>query len=98
MSSKKTMSEEASPANDQPKSWFERLTYTFQDEPRNRGDIINLLEAAVESELIDQDAFAIVEGALEVSEEQVRDIMIPPSQMIVIKSDEDPKTTLRKII
>ena len=92
------MSDGSSPSNDQQKSWFERLTQAFTDEPKSRDDIINLLEAAVNSELIDKDAFAIVEGALNVTEVQVRDIMIPPSQMIVVKSDDNPKTTLRKII
>ncbi|WP_438463943.1 HlyC/CorC family transporter [Marinomonas sp. PE14-40] len=94
------MSEDrSSPSNDQqPKSWFERLSQAFNDEPKSREDIINLLEASVQSEVIDKDAFTIIEGALEVSEVQVRDIMIPPSQMVVVKSDDDPKTTLRKII
>lgn len=94
------MSEDrSSPSNDQqPKSWFERLSQAFNDEPKSRKDIINLLEASVQSEVIDKDAFTIIEGALEVSEVQVRDIMIPPSQMVVVKSDDDPKTTLRKII
>lgn len=94
------MSEDrSSTSNDQQsKSWFERLTQAFNDEPKNRKDIINLLEAAVSSELIDKDAFTIIEGALEVSEVQARDIMIPPSQMVVVKSDNDPKTTIRKII
>ncbi|UTW00830.1 CBS domain-containing protein [Marinomonas rhizomae] len=85
-------------SNDQQKSWFERLTQAFNDEPRSRGDIVKLLEAAVKSDVIDRDAFTIVEGALEVSEVQARDIMIPPSQMVVIKSEDDPKTSIRKII
>ena len=85
-------------SNDQQKSWFERLTQAFNDEPRSRGDIVKLLEAAVKSDIIDRDAFTIVEGALEVSEVQARDIMIPPSQMVVIKSEDDPKTSIRKII
>lgn len=93
------MSEDrSSSSNDQQKSWFERLTQAFSDEPQSRGDIINLLDAAVKSDIIDQDAFTIVEGALEVSEVQARDITIPPSQMVVIRSEDDPKTSLRKII
>ena len=84
--------------NDQQKSWFERLTQAFNDEPRSRDDIVKLLEAAVKSDIIDSDAFTIVEGALEVSEVQARDIMIPPSQMVVIRSEDDPKTSLRKVI
>lgn len=93
------MSEDrSSSANDHQKSWFERLAQAFHDEPRSRGDIIRLLETAVKSEVIDQDAFTIAEGALEVSEVQARDIMIPPSQMVVIRSEDDPKTTIRKVI
>ncbi len=84
--------------NDQQKSWFERLTQAFNDEPRSRDDIVKLLEAAVKSDIIDSDAFTIVEGALEVSEVQARDIMIPPSQMVIIRSEDDPKTSLRKVI
>ncbi|SBS31364.1 Magnesium and cobalt efflux protein CorC [Marinomonas spartinae] len=93
------MSEDrSSSTNDQQKSWFERLTQAFNDEPRSREDIIKLLEAAVKSDIIDRDAFTIVEGALEVSEVQARDIMIPPSQMVVIRSEDDPKTSIRKVI
>ncbi|RBO82320.1 HlyC/CorC family transporter [Marinomonas aquiplantarum] len=84
--------------NDQHKSWFERFLQAFNDEPRSRADIIQLLETAVQSDVIDRDAFTIVEGALEVSEVQARDIMIPPSQMVVIKSEDDPKTSIRKVI
>jgi len=84
--------------NDQQKSWFERLTQAFNDEPRSRDDIVKFLEAAVKSDIIDREAFTIVEGALEVSEVQARDIMIPPSQMIIIRSEDDPKTSLRKVI
>lgn len=93
------MSEDRSSlSNDQQKSWFERFLQAFNDEPRSRADIITLLETAVQSDVIDRDAFTIVEGALEVSEVQARDIMIPPSQMVIIKSEDDPKTTIRKVI
>ncbi|GAB3484477.1 HlyC/CorC family transporter [Marinomonas epiphytica] len=93
------MSEDrSSSSNDQQKSWFERLTQAFNDEPRSRNDIVELLETAVDSEIIDQDASKIAQGALEVSEVQARDIMIPPSQMVIIKSEDDPKTSIRKVI
>lgn len=93
------MSEDRSgSSSDQQKSWFERLAQAFHDEPRSREDIIELLQTAVKSEVIDRDAFSIAEGALEVSEVQARDIMIPPSQMVVIKSEDDPKTSIRKVI
>ncbi|MEL0637037.1 transporter associated domain-containing protein [Marinomonas sp. TI.3.20] len=92
------MSEDRSSNSNDHKSWFERLAQAFHDEPRSREDIVKLLEAAVKSDIIDRDAFTIVEGALEVSEVQARDIMIPPSQMVIIKSEDDPKTSIRKVI
>lgn len=92
------MSEDRSSNSNDHKSWFERLAQAFHDEPRSREDIVKLLEAAVKSDVIDRDAFTIVEGALEVSEVQARDIMIPPSQMVIIKSEDDPKTSIRKVI
>jgi len=85
-------------SNEQQKSWFERLTQAVNDEPRSRADSVKILDAAVKSDIIDRDAFTILEGALEVSEVQARDIMIPPSQMVVIKSEDNPKTSIRKII
>ena len=92
------MSEDRSSNSNDHKSWFERLAQAFHDEPRSREDIVKLLETAVKSDVIDRDAFTIVEGALEVSEVQARDIMIPPSQMVIIKSEDDPKTSIRKVI
>ncbi|MGO3344960.1 MAG: HlyC/CorC family transporter [Marinomonas sp.] len=92
------MSEDRSSNSNDHKSWFERLAHAFHDEPRSREDLVKLLEAAVKSDIIDQDAFTLVEGALEVSEVQARDIMIPPSQMVFIKSEDDPKTSIRKVI
>ncbi len=40
----------------------------------------------------------MIEGALQVSEMQVRDIMIPRVQMIVVKNDADPEDILATVV
>lgn len=53
-------------------------------EPEDREQLIALLHSAFERNLLDADALSIIEGALAVSDMQVRDIMIPRAQMEVI--------------
>jgi len=57
-------------------------------EPEDREDLIELLHSAFERNLLDSDALSIIEGALQVSEMQVRDVMIPRAQMDVIHVDD----------
>ncbi len=80
------------------RSWVERLTQFLSGTPQNRADLEGLLELAVDNELIDDDAKTIMEGALSVSDMQVRDIMIPRAQMTVIKIDAELDEALPQII
>ncbi len=82
----------------QHKSWLERLTDLFSDDPQSRQDIKVILREAAERSIVDTDTLNILEGALQVSEMQVRDIMIPRSQMTSIHIDEPLKDYLPKII
>ena len=82
----------------QQKSWLERLTDLFSDDPQSRQDIKIILREAAERAVVDSDTLNILEGALQVSEMQVRDIMIPRSQMTSIHIDEPLKDYLPKII
>jgi magnesium and cobalt transporter len=68
------------------RGWLERLGRAFGGEPRNREDLIELLRDVAEQGLIESDTLAMLEGALEVDELQVRDVMIPRSHMVVIPS------------
>ena len=47
---------------------------------------------------MEQSTLSMMEGALKVSTAQVRDIMIPRTQMIAVDSNEDPKDFLPRII
>ena len=57
-------------------------------EPEDREQLIALLHSAFERNLLDADALSIIEGALAVSDMQVRDIMVPRAQMEAISIDD----------
>ncbi|WP_339523009.1 HlyC/CorC family transporter [Pseudomonas sp. EA_35y_Pfl2_R111] len=90
------MSEDRS-SNEQ-KSWFNRLTQAFAHEPKNRKELLEVLREAHQNKLLDSEALAIVEGAIQVADLQVRDIMVPRSQMMSIKANQTPKEFLPSII
>ena len=71
------------------RGWLERLGRAFGGEPRNREDLVELLRDVAEQGLIEADTLAMLEGALEVDELQVRDVMIPRSHMVVIPAGSD---------
>ena len=68
-------------------SWFERLGQILLGELQDREQLVTLLRDAEQRNLIDADVLAMIEGALQVSEMQVRDIMVPRSQMVVVPFD-----------
>ncbi|HEB59385.1 MAG TPA: CBS domain-containing protein [Gammaproteobacteria bacterium] len=80
------------------RSWLERLGQAFTSEPRTREDLIQLLREAQQRDLIDPDALGMIEGVLQVSEMQVRDIMIPRAQMSVVERDADSRGVLDIVI
>lgn len=80
------------------KSWVERLIDLFSSTPKTREEVNQLLEHAVENQIIGEDEFSIIEGAMEVTEIQVRDVMIPRTQMIHVEQDASPEDFLKTII
>jgi magnesium and cobalt transporter len=63
---------------------LERLSAVLMREPEDREQLIELLHSSHERNLLDGDALAMIEGVLQVSEMQARDIMVPRAQMDVI--------------
>lgn len=64
---------------------LERLSALLSREPEDRGELMALLHAAFERNLLDADALSMIEGVLEISDLQVRDVMVPRSQMEVVQ-------------
>lgn len=69
------------------RSFFQKITQLFQSEPQDRQDLVEVLRGAKDDELIKPDSLSMMEGVLQVAEMQVRDIMIPRSQMSVIHEE-----------
>ena len=65
-------------------SLLDRLASLLSKEPEDRDELLALLHSAYERSLIDGDALSIIEGALQVSDMQVRDVMIPRAQMDIV--------------
>jgi magnesium and cobalt transporter len=82
----------------QPRSWFGRFAQAFSDEPKTRDEVLTILRDAAEESVLDQEALSIIEGAIQVAEMQVRDVMIPRSQMVVVDAEQTPKEFLPLII
>ena len=80
------------------KSWLGKLTQAFAHEPKNRQELLELLRDAHQNKLLDSEALAIVEGAIQVADLQVRDIMVPRSQMISIKATQTPREFLPAVV
>jgi magnesium and cobalt transporter len=77
--------------------WLKRITQTFSAEPQDRGELLAVLREASERGLLDAEALTMLEGVLEVSDLQVRDIMIPRAQMVCVRRD-DPAATLMPVV
>jgi magnesium and cobalt transporter len=94
------MADDPPPSSDRRNSggWLSRLLRRFREPPADRQDLREMLDKAQEARLLDPDVMAMIEGAIEVSELQVRDIMIPRSQMVVIERDGTPGDILGTII
>ena len=77
--------------------WLERLGHALLGEPRDRQELIELLRDAEQRHLLDPDVLAMVEGAFQVSEMQVRDVMVPRAQMVAVERDAPFEEILRTV-
>jgi magnesium and cobalt transporter len=75
------------PSRSRPKL-LERLSLLLLGEPEDREQLLELLRGAHDRKLMDADALGMIEGALAVSEMQVREIMVPRAQMEVVAIDD----------
>ncbi len=79
-------------------SWLRRLTGSLSGEPRDLEDLNEVLGQAHERGIIDLDAHHMLEGVLRVVELQVRDIMVPRSQMVIVNRDDPPEEILPMVV
>ena len=86
-------------ANSAPeKSIFEKIGRAFSQNPRSSEDVADMLRSAENESIIDASVLQIMEGALKVSDQQAREIMIPRSQMVIIEDDFTLEQVLEVVI
>lgn len=90
------MSEGRSSSSIYNPSWYTRLTKRFS-EPKDQQQLIDVIRTAAKRHIIDNEALAIVEGALNVSQMQARDIMIPRPQVVMVSRDAPVEEILQSI-
>lgn len=84
------MNDEHPPSRRSPqKRWVDRISQLLTGEPQDLDDLLEIIREAKENYLLDTDALSIIEGALQVSQMRVRDIMIPRVQMVVVPKDAE---------
>lgn len=80
------------------RSWLNKLFQAFNGEPQSRDELLAIIKEAANNKLLDQEALTIIEGAMDVSSRQARELMIPRSHIVAIRQDEPPQEFLPKII
>ncbi len=88
------MADDQSSIDPRPRSWIDKIAQVFSDEPTDTKSLLELIRNAEQDQVLDADALSIIEGALQVSSMQVRDIMIPRSQVVTVPA----KLAANKII
>ena len=83
------------------RSWIGRFARALSGEPdgpRDRAALLRILRDAERRDVLGPDALAMIEGALAVGDMQVRDIMVPRAQMVVIEDDRSPEEFVGAVV
>jgi magnesium and cobalt transporter len=92
------MNKDQHPAGAAPHSRFSRLTKWLTRAAADNEQLLVTLHDAQMNGLFDADALAMIEGVLQVDDMQVRDIMIPRTQVVMLERDASRDVLIRTII
>ncbi|MCI0749174.1 MAG: CBS domain-containing protein [Nevskiales bacterium] len=77
--------------------WWRKLTQSLAVGPQTREDLLAILRAACDQQLVDGDAFSMIKGVLDTAELKVRDIMLTRGKMVVVRPDWPLDKILRTV-
>ncbi|MGH8123461.1 MAG: CBS domain-containing protein, partial [Rudaea sp.] len=80
------------------RSWLDRISQLVSGEPRNIDELLEELRGAQANGLLSNDTLSMVEGAIEVADLHVGDVMIPRAQMVSLPVDAPFEEILRRVI
>jgi len=79
------------------RGWLDRIYNIFTGEPQNEKQLLDLLKNLQSHQLLGDDELNMIEGVLQVDDMQVRDIMIPRGQMVVLDHEDSFPEIIQKI-
>ncbi|MGH8113501.1 MAG: HlyC/CorC family transporter [Rhodanobacteraceae bacterium] len=80
------------------RSLWDRLGHLLSGEPRNPEELLEELRDAQTNGLLTGETYAMIEGAIRVTEMVVGDVMVPRAQMVMIDIDDDLSKILDTVI
>jgi magnesium and cobalt transporter len=78
--------------------WLTRLRKGFAGETHDRASLLAVLREATARNVLDADAFTMIEGVLGVADLRVRDIMVPRAQMVFVRRNDPPSKILPVVV
>jgi len=91
------MNDDASTNIQDKRSWLDRLSFFLSDRPSTKEELLERIRQAEEDQILDREVLDTIEGALQMSHMQVRDIMVPRPQMAVVKADQSTQEFMQTI-
>ena len=80
------------------KKLFIKINSFLKKEPLTKDELISLIRKSHEKNLLDSEELSMVEGVLQVSELQARDIMIPKSEVEFIDVNDQLSSIVKQVV
>ena len=80
------------------KDKIKEIYQNFSYKPQNKQELAGSIRDSSERGVLEKGTLNMIEGALRVSTDQVRDIMIPRPQVVFVDKDEEPGEFLPRIV
>lgn len=95
----------SSPASSSPASgtsatfsWLDRMKQAWSNDPQDKEQLITWLRDAQQRDLLSMDSLAMIEGALQVTDMHVREIMVPRAQMVCLELHDSLENMIKTIV
>jgi len=86
------------PPSPGPSGWIARFANRFFPRIRDRKSLLRQIRDARDRRLLDDEALAMMEGVMSVSQMRVRDVMVPRARMAVVSREASPEQALEVVV
>src|SRR5512146_1180026 len=86
------------PSTQPARTWLERISHLVSGEPRNIDELLDELRNAQVNGLLSNDTLSMVEGAIEVADLRVRDVLIARTHMVSLPVSAPLAEIVKRVI